>query len=43
MRSEMMEKIREWYILAIGAAVLIGGLAIASYEPRNVPGAGASP
>ena len=38
MRPEMMEKIREWYILAIGAAVLIGGVAIASYQPGNVPG-----
>ena len=38
MRPEMIDKIREWYILAIGAAVLIGGVAIASYQPGNVPG-----
>ena len=37
MRREMMEKAREWYILAIGGAVLIGGLAIASYETKTVP------
>ena len=43
MRPEMMEKIREWYILAIGAAVLIGGVAIASYEPGNVPGQAPAP
>ena len=43
MRSKMMEKVREWYILAIGAAVLIGGLAIASYEPRSVPGEAPAP
>ena len=43
MRPEMMEKIREWYILAIGAAVLIGGVAIASYKPGNVPGQAPAP